>query len=140
VKANVLFFDAKPAQEKPWTGQLWVYDLRTNIHFTLKTNPLRRADLDDFVTCFGPENRHTRKPTWTDETPDGRWRAFGYDELVKRDKCNLDIFWLKDKELEDSDDLPEPDLLAQEIVDDLETALAQFAGIAGELKGNGTAG
>ncbi len=49
VKANVLFFDAKPAQEKAWTKKLWVYDLRTNMHFTLKTNPLKRADLDEFV-------------------------------------------------------------------------------------------
>ena len=69
-----------------------------------------------------------------DKNPDGRWRAFSYDEIIKRDKANLDIFWLKDKSLEDSDDLPDPDVLAQEIVDDLQTALDQFAAIAGELK------
>ena len=69
VKANVLFFDAKPAQEKPWTKKLWVYDLRTNMHFTLKTNPLQRADLDEFVACYNPANRHQRKPTWTREEP-----------------------------------------------------------------------
>jgi type I restriction enzyme M protein len=135
VKANVLFFDAKPAREQPWTTRLWVYDLRTNMHFTLKTNPLKRADLDEFVECYRPEKRHLRKPTWTEATPDGRWRAFEYDDLVKRDKVSLDIFWLKDKSLEDSDDLPKPDVLADEIADDLETALEQFQAISAKLKG-----
>jgi len=134
VKANVLFFDARPAQEAPWTQKLWVYDLRTNMHFTLKTNPLKRADLDEFVECYNPENRHERKVTWGKENPEGRWRCFEYGELMKRDKANLDIFWLKDKSLEDSEDLPEPDVLAQEIADDLQTALEQFSAIAGELK------
>ena len=134
VKANVLFFDSKPAQEKPWTKKLWVYDLRTNMHFTLKTNPLKRADLDDFVACYNPKNRHRRKPTWTEETPEGRWRCFDYDEIIKRDKANLDIFWLRDQSLEDSDDLPDPDVLAQEIADDLQTALDQFSSIAGALR------
>lgn len=128
VKANVLFFDAKPAQEKPWTKTLWVYDLRTNMHFTQKTKSLQRSDLDDFVACYKPENRHRRKES-------ERWRPFDYDELMKRDKANLDIFWLKDKSLEDSDDLPEPDVLAQEIADDLQTALEQFTAIAEKLKG-----
>jgi len=134
VKANVLFFDAKPAQEKAWTKKLWVYDLRTNMHFTLKTNPLKRSDLDEFVKCYNPSNRHRRKATWSEENPEGRWRCFDYEELEKRDKANLDIFWLRDKSLEDSDDLPDPDVLAREIADDLQTALDQFAAIAGELE------
>src|SRR4051794_41398264 len=62
VKANVLFFDRKPAADKKaWTDKLWIYDLRTNIHFTLKENTLKRSDLDDFVACFNPKNRHNRK-------------------------------------------------------------------------------
>lgn len=142
VKANVLFFDAKPAQEAAWTKTLWVYDLRTNMHFTQKERPLKRADLDEFVECFGAPTaagRQKRKATWAEKEgkgagPEGRWRAFEYDELMKRDKANLDIFWLKDKSLADGDDLPEPDVLAQEIADDLQTALDQFAAIAGELK------
>ena len=134
VKANVLFFDAKPAQEAAWTRKLWVYDLRTNMHFTLKTNSLKRTDLDEFVECYNPKNRHERKETWSEKTPEGRWRCFDYDELLKRDKLNLDIFWLKDKSLEDSENLPEPDVLAQEIADDLQAALDQFASIAAELK------
>jgi len=134
VKANVLFFDARPGRAEPWTSKLWVYDLRTNMHFTLKTNPLKRTDLDEFVECYRPGERHNRKPTWTEKTPEGRWRVFDYEELLKRDKVSLDIFWLKDKSLEDSDDLPPPDVLAHEIADDLETALEQFRAVAQGLK------
>jgi len=134
VKANVLFFDAKPAQEKPWTSKLWVYDLRTNKHFTLKTNPLKRADLDEFVECYRPGARHKRKPTWSEKAPEGRWRSFDYEELVKRDKVNLDIFWLKDKSLEESESLPEPEVIAEEIVEDLQSALDEFSSIAEKLE------
>ena len=133
VKANVLFFDRKPASETPWTKQLWIYDLRTNMDFTLKTNPLARENLDEFVACYHPENRHDRTPTWSAEKPDDRWRSFTYDELMARDKVNLDIFWLRDESLEDSANLPDPDVLAAEIVEDLQSALEQFKGIEGEL-------
>ena len=133
VKANVLFFDKKPASETPWTKKLWIYDLRTNKHFTLKTDPLKREDLDEFVTRYNPANRHARKPTWSDKKPDGRWRAYDYGELIARDKSSLDIFWLKDDSLEDSANLPDPDIIAQEIVDDLEAALEQFRLIANDL-------
>src|SRR5437867_241254 len=133
VKANVLFFDKKPASETPWTKKLWIYDLRTNKHFTLKTNFLKRADLDEFVACYNPKNRHERTPTWSDKKPDGRWRAYDYDELINRDKASLDIFWLRDESLEESDNLPDPDVLAQEIVEDLEAALEQFREIAADL-------
>jgi type I restriction enzyme M protein len=119
VKANVIFFDRKPAAETPWTRRLWIYDLRTNQHFTLKTAPLRREDLDEFVACYRPDNRHDRKPTWSSANPDGRFRAYDYEELVSRDKASLDIFWLKDESLADSDNLPPPDVIAQEIVQDL---------------------
>lgn len=127
VKANVLFFDRKPAQEKPWTTKLWIYDLRTNHHFTLKENPLKREDLDDFVASFKPRNRHERKES-------ERFKAFTYEDLAKRDKANLDIFWLKDDALEESANLPAPGIIAQEINDDLEAALEQFATIAEDLK------
>ncbi|HKZ68932.1 MAG TPA: class I SAM-dependent DNA methyltransferase [Anaerolineales bacterium] len=133
VKANVLFFDRKPASEKPWTERLWIYDLRANINFTLKQNPLTRADLDDFVACFSPANRHGRTPTWSVSNAAGRWRAFAYDELIARDKVNLDIFWLRDESLEESANLPDPDVLAAEIVEDLQAALEQFEEIVGDL-------
>jgi type I restriction enzyme M protein len=127
VKANVLFFDRKPASETPWTKTLWIYDFRTNQHFTLKTNPLKRPDLDDFVACYNPENRHERKPAQ-------RFKPFEYEELLKRDKVSLDIFWLKDESLEDSANLPSPDVIAAEIAEDLEAALDQFSQIASDLK------
>jgi type I restriction enzyme M protein len=135
VKANVLFFEMKEASPKAWTKRLWVYDLRTNMHFTLKANPLKRNDLDQFVECYKPGvPREKRRATWTESNPEGRWRAFDYDDLVKRDKTNLDLFWLKDTSLEDSDDLPEPEVIAQEIADDLQTALEQFQTIAAALR------
>ena len=136
VKANVLFFERKPASETPWTKTFWVYDFRTNKNFTLKTNPLKRTDLDDFVACYHPKDRHDRTPTWTPETPEGRWRSYSYEELLQRDKVSLDIFWLRDESLEDSANLPEPDVLATEIMDDLQTALEQFALIAADLDTN----
>jgi len=130
VKANVLFFDRKPASEKPWTEKLWIYDLRTNKHFTLKENQLKRGDLDDFVECFHAKNRHQREEA-------ERFKGFAYDDLLKRDKVNLDIFWLKDESLEESANLPAPDIIAAEIVEDLEAALEQFREIATDLSGEG---
>jgi type I restriction enzyme M protein len=133
VKANVLFFDRKPASPKPWTRKLWVYDLRTNQHFTLKTNPMKRADLDELVSLYRPGAIAQRKPTWSEENPTGRWRAYEYDELVERDKCSLDLFWLKDESLLDADNLPDPDTLAQEIAEDLRGALEQIEEILTDL-------
>jgi type I restriction enzyme M protein len=126
VKANVLFFDKKPARQQPWTEKLWIYDLRTNEHFTLKTNPLQYADLKDFMESYNPKNRFDRKER-------ERFRMFGYDELLQRDKVNLDIFWLKDESLEDSENLPSPDIIAKEIAENLESALDQFASIHEDL-------
>ncbi len=129
VKANVLFFDRKPASETPWTSELWIYDLRTNRHFTLKESPLRYEDLEDFATCYNAENRRKRREG-------ERFKRFKYDELVARDKASLDIFWLRDESLEDTDNLPAPAIIAAEIVEDLEAALAQFAEIAISLGGD----
>ncbi len=126
VKANVLFFDRKPASPRAWTEKLWIYDLRTNQHFTLKERPLGDADLQDFVARYHPENRHDRQES-------ERFHAFTYDELLQRDKVSLDIFWLKDESLEDLDNLPPPDVLAADIIENLQSALEQFTGIYEEL-------
>lgn len=126
VKANVLFFDRKPASEKPWTEKLWIYDFRTNQHFTLKQNPLTLDALQDFITCYNPDNRHARTET-------EHFHCFTYEELLQRDKVSLDIFWLKDDSLEDTDSLPAPDLIAADIIENLEAALEQFSSIAEEL-------
>jgi type I restriction enzyme M protein len=121
VKANVLFFDKRPASRDVQTKALWVYDYRTNVHKTLKTKRLVQGDFDDFVQCY-----RDRKET-------ERFRRFPYEELAQRDKLNLDLFWLKDDSLEDMENLPDPDVLAAEIVENLEAALEQFRSVAGEL-------
>ena len=137
VKANVLFFERKPGREQAWTNEIWFYDYRTNIHHTLKQNPLKRVDLDEFVTCYNPANRYERQATWSEEMADGRWRSYSYEEIMARDKVNLDIFWLRDESLEDTDNLPDPGILAVEIVEDLEAALEQFRLIAEDLGDSG---
>jgi type I restriction enzyme M protein len=143
VKANVVFFDNKPSSKDPWTKEIWFYDYRTNIHHTLKKNPLKFSDLQDFITCYNPGNRHKRKETWSESTlrqahgdtgPEGRWRKFSYEEIIARDKTSLDITWLKDKSLADLDNLPDPDVLAEEIVENLESALDGFRLIVEKLK------
>jgi type I restriction enzyme M protein len=127
VKANVLFWDAKPASKDPWTKEVWVYDYRTNVHHTLKKNPLKLEDLKDFVTLYKPSNRHKRTETYhVENNPDGQWRKFTYDEVMSRDKTSLDISWIKDKSLADLDNLPEPDVLAEEIAENLSAALENF--------------
>jgi type I restriction enzyme M protein len=129
VKANVVFFDKKPAGEKPWTKDLWVYDFRTNQHFTQKQSPLRREHLQEFVECFKPGDR-------TKRTESERFKRFAYDELVARDKTNLDIFWLKDDSIEDAADLPAPEVLAAEIVEELEVAIGEMRAVIAALGGD----
>ncbi len=126
VKANVIFFDNRPGGKDIATNEVWIYDYRTNIHHTLKKKPLRFEDLQDFIACYNPVNRHERSETWSEENPEGRWRRFSYEEIAARDKTSLDIFWLKDKSLTDLENLPEPDELAVEIVEQLEAALTAF--------------
>jgi type I restriction enzyme M protein len=127
VKANVLFFDRAPAGESIATQELWVYDFRTNKSFTLRERQLKRSDLDDFVSCYGKKyERHKRQES-------ERFRRFAYEELAKRDKLNLDIFWLKDASATDPDSLPPPDEVAAEIVENLELALEKFRRVAAAL-------
>ena len=127
VKANVVFFDAKPKNGQIHTKGVWFYDLRTNKHFTLKTRTLKLDDLQDFITCYRPKNRFERVAT-------ERFRFFSYDDLMARDKASLDIFWLKDDSLDKLDDLPPPDVLQQEIIEHLEAALASFRDVAAGLR------
>lgn len=137
VKANVLFFDAKPESKEAWTESVWVYDYRTNVHKTLKTNKLTRSDFDDFVRLYSASNLKKRVSTWQevergeDRSPgsDGRWRAYSYDEIIARDKTNLDITWLKDDSLEDTENLQPPAVIASEIVDLLTSALDEFKSV-----------
>ena len=133
VKANVIFFDKRPARAETQTKEVWIYDFRTNVHFTLKQNPMTDKDLEDFIACYNPRSRHERKETWSDDNPDGRWRRFDVAELLKRDKTSLDIFWVKDKSLADLDNLPSPDVLADEIIENLQGALESFSELRAAL-------
>lgn len=137
VKANVIFFDKRPASPEKQTKEIWIYDFRTNVHFTLKQHPMTYADLEDFITCYNPENRHLRKETWSEENPDGRWRKFVVggkgDQILNRDKTSLDIFWIKDKSLADLDNLPSPDELANDIIENLQSALESFQELQEQL-------
>jgi len=126
VKANVVFFDNAPKDGRVHTKGVWFYDLRTNMHFTLKTRPLKLDDMRDFIACYHPENRHDRRAT-------ERFKFYSYEDLMARDKASLDIFWLKDESLDNLDDLPPPDVLQQEIIEHLEAALASFRDVAAGL-------
>ena len=135
VKANVIFFDNREASPDPWTKEVWYYDYRTNIHHTLKKKPMGYKHLSNFIECYNPQNRHRRKATWDErDAPDGRWRSYGYDELTARDKTSLDVFWLKDKSLVDLDNLPEPDELAEQIIENLEAGLDSFREVLAGLR------
>lgn len=135
VKANVLFFDNRPGARDPWTKDIWFYDYRTNIHHTLKKKTMTLEDLSDFIKCYNPSNRSERKETWSESNPEGRWRKFTYEEILERDKTSLDIFWLKDESLADLDNLPDPDILANEIIENIEAGLESFKTIMATLSG-----
>lgn len=136
VKANVLFFEKKSKTENPATKEIWVYDYRTNIRHTPKKNPLRSEHLKDFVECYQPNNISKRVETWSESNKNGRWKKFTYEEIISRDKTNLDIFWLRDDNLIDLDNLPEPDALIDEIIENIQSALDSFKTIKGNLELN----
>ena len=133
VKANVLFFDKRPASPEMQTKEVWIYDLRTNMHFTLKQHPMTDADLKDFIKCYNPKNRHDREETWSVDNPDGRFRKYSITDILNRDKTSLDIFWIKDKSLADLDNLPSPDELAGDIIENLQSALDSFKELQAQL-------
>ena len=134
VKANVIFFDKRPASQERQTKEVWFYDLRTNLHFTLKQHPMTYEDLKDFIQCYHPENRYERHETWSQDNPDGRWRRFTAEEILNRDKTSLDIFWIKDKALADLDNLPAPEELAEDILENLQSAMDGFSELLAALK------
>lgn len=127
VKANVLFFTNKKGAKDAWTKDIWIYDYRTNVHHTPKKNPMQQSHLEEFIELYNGNNIYKRKETYNEETnPDGRWRKYDYKDIIARDKTSLDIFWLKDKSLTDLDNLPDPDILAAEIIENIESGLNSF--------------
>ncbi len=129
VKANVVFFEKREASEKPWTKEVWYYDLRTNKHFTLKRSPLTKKDLQDFIKVYNPDDISKRKEI-------KRFKKYSYDELISRDNTNLDVSWIKDDSLIDLENLPEPEIFVEEIIDNLQNALEEFEGVKNELEIN----
>ena len=118
VKANVIFFERKAASSEPATKDLWVFDLRTNQHFTLKTKQMTRADLDAFVQAYKPGQALSAREEGE------QFKRWSYDELAARDGFNLDIWAeVKDEALTDADSLPPPEVIAEEIVEHLSSAL-----------------
>lgn len=136
VKANVLFFTNKPASKEAWTKGIWFYDYRTNVHHTPKKNPMREEHLNEFIEHYNGSNRNKRLETWSEENEEGRWRKYSYEDIIARDKTSLDIFWLRDKSLTDLDNLPDPDVLALEIIENMESGLNSFREIMETINGD----
>ena len=126
VKANVLFFTNKPASKEAWTKEIWFYDYRTNIHHTPKKRVMTMNDLEEFINLYNSDNINRRSETWSEDNEEGRWRKYSYEEVLERDKTSLDIFWIKDRSLTDLDNLPDPDILANEIIENIESGLSSF--------------
>ncbi len=126
VKSNVLFFEKKKASTVIGTNEIWFYDYRTNIHHTPKNNPITFEHLLDFIICYKVGLEESREETWNEQNTKGRWRKLTYYEIIERDKTNLDIFWLKDDNLIDLENLPEPDILISDVIENIESALANF--------------
>ncbi len=135
VKANVLFFTNRKGGKEVQTKDIWFYDYRTNVHHTLKKKAMMYSDLEAFVKLYNPNNINKRTETWSEENEEGRWRKYTYDEIIARDKTSLDIFWLKDKSLTDLDNLPDPDILANEIIENIESGLNSFREIMETING-----
>ena len=122
VKANVLFFSKGTA-----TKDIWFYDYRTGIKHTLATNPMQRHHLDDFVECYKSDNLSSRKETYNAETnPNGRWRKYSCEEILKRDKTSLDITWIKQSDDENDYTLAELMSMIQEKSDNISKAVAEL--------------
>ncbi len=122
VKANVLFFSKGTA-----TKDIWFYDYRTGIKHTLATNPMQRHHLDDFVECYKSDKLSSRKETYNAETnPNGRWRKYSCDEILKRDKTSLDITWIKQSDDDNDYTLAELMSTIQEKSDNISKAVAEL--------------
>ena len=122
VKANVLFF----SKGTP-TKDIWFYDYRTGVKHTLATNPMQRHHLDDFVECYKSENILARQETYdADSNPNGRWRKYNVDDILKRDKTSLDITWIKQNDDDNDYTLAELMALIQEKSDNISKAVAEL--------------
>ncbi|MBU8882221.1 type I restriction-modification system subunit M [Kaistella sp. DKR-2] len=133
VKSNVLFFEKKKQSEDIGTKEVWFYDYRTNIHHTPKNNQITFKHLSDFIENYKVGSENEREESWSVNNLNGRWRKYPYKEIIERDKTNLDILWLKDDNLIDLDNLPDPEVLIDDIIENIESALVNFRTIRESL-------
>ena len=129
VKANVLFFDNKEVSKDAWIKDVWFYDYLTNVRHIPQKHPMSQEHLSEFIDLYQSENRNIRSETWSEKNEEGRWRRYSYNEITTRDKKSLDIFWIKENSLTDSDNLPVLDVLANEIFENIESGLDSFKSI-----------
>jgi type I restriction enzyme M protein len=132
VKSNVLFFDRKKTGDSG-TKEIWFYDYRTNVHHTPKNNPIVTNSLVEFTDCYSFNDRKKRKETWSEKNPEGRWRKYSLKQLLERDKANFDIFWLKDNNTVQLTNIPEPDVIIDDIIENMENALESLRSIKDSL-------
>ena len=126
----------KPRKRKIDIEEVNIIEINKTVQKVVLKNSMKMDDLKDFVECYNPDNRFERKQTWSEKNPDGRWRCYTYGEILKRDKTNLDIFWIKDESLDDLDKLPSPEVIAAELVEELENALEQLKETSNDLSKN----
>lgn len=131
-KTNVLFF----TKGRP-TERVWIYDARANVpKITKKSRPLTPKHFAEFERCYceDPNGRGQRSE---DDSSEGRWRSFTIVEIKAR-HYKLDAFkWIRDEELDDPDELPEPEDLIAEAMEELQVALGDLADMQRLLEGNG---
>lgn len=132
VKANVIFFDNKLPSDKWETKEVWVYDFRTNIHFTLKQNPMTEASLSDFIECYNSENIYDRHETYSNENPNGRWRKYTLEEIEKNG-YKLDLKWMQEDDEGENITLNELLELIKEKSNNISLAVAELETLIGEV-------
>lgn len=133
VKVNVLFLEKRVTKDKPSTDHIWFYDYRTNVRHTLKKNPLQYSDLKKFRECYCASEREITPETYSHQNLSGRFRKYSYNEIISRDQVNLDITWLRQDGEVNLDELPEPEILAQEIIDNLEAIVNNFKEVVSSI-------
>jgi type I restriction enzyme M protein len=124
VKANVLFFDRRSAQEKPLPSEyLWIYELQTTKRYSLKTKPLQREDLDEFVSLY--RSGAVRDGTNSELTSDGSSsRSYRVADILQTEDCLLDMAWSGESRKKRQPGLARLDELSRLVAEDLQRALS----------------
>ena len=135
VKANVLFFDKKEGAADSQTKGVWFYDLRTNLKFSPKKNPLKHEDMAEFISLYNRDNMSKREQTWSLENPEGRWRFYSLEEILESKTAKLDKSWIQNKKLIDLDSIPTPEIIISDIMDNLDECKELVGALKPQLNG-----